>query len=320
MKGIKMAALAATLLFGGNAMAAGLTVKVAKYKMDKACAISYTFDDGLEEQYTLAAPELEKRGFRGTFVINGSKINIDNSHITDTTRMTWQQVKELSDRGHEITNHGWAHRNLARFSAEEIAEDIYRNDGAIAAVTGIMPRTYAYPNNTMKGPGVEIATRNRVGTRTFQRSIGSKSSLQELDSWVDKLIQTRDWGIGMTHGLTYGYDCFRNPQRLWNHFDHVKAREDSIWVGTFREVAAYVKERDSIQIAVISDKLQLTITPTLSLDKNLFNEPLTMVILGKKVKAADAVQHNKPLTVINKKDKMLVEFLPFDGPVIIHFK
>lgn len=34
------------------------------------------------------------------------------------------------------------------------------------------------------------------------------------------------------------------PQRLWDHFDHVKAREDSIWVGTFHDVAAYVKERD----------------------------------------------------------------------------
>lgn len=49
-------------------------VYVASYKHDKACAITYTFDDGLIEHYTLVVPELEKRGFRGTFFINGSKV------------------------------------------------------------------------------------------------------------------------------------------------------------------------------------------------------------------------------------------------------
>ena len=34
------------------------SIYVARYKGDKACAISYTFDDGLAEQYTLAAPQL----------------------------------------------------------------------------------------------------------------------------------------------------------------------------------------------------------------------------------------------------------------------
>ena len=41
-------------------------VYVASYQHDKACAITYTFDDGLIEHYTLVAPELEKRGFRGS--------------------------------------------------------------------------------------------------------------------------------------------------------------------------------------------------------------------------------------------------------------
>ena len=99
-------------------------VYIAKYKQDKACAISYTFDDGLAEHYTLVAPQLEKRGFRGTFWICGSKINKDSETISDTTRMTWPQLREMSDNGHEISNHGWAHKNFARFPIEEIKEDI----------------------------------------------------------------------------------------------------------------------------------------------------------------------------------------------------
>ena len=90
-------------------------LSIAPYKGDKACAISYTFDDGLAEQYSLVAPQFEKRGFRGTFAINGSKINCDGFLTTDSTRMSWEQVKDLSDRGHEISNHGWKHKNFARF-------------------------------------------------------------------------------------------------------------------------------------------------------------------------------------------------------------
>ena len=39
-------------------------VRIAPFKGDKACAISYTFDDALRDQSILAAPMLEKYGFR----------------------------------------------------------------------------------------------------------------------------------------------------------------------------------------------------------------------------------------------------------------
>lgn len=163
------------------------TLSIAPYKGDKACAISYTFDDGLAEQYSLVAPQFEKRGFRGTFAINGSKINSDGGLTTDTTRMSWEQVKDLSDRGHEISNHGWKHKNFARFPLEEIREDIYKNDSAIFANTGVMPRTFVYPNNNKKEEAKKIAVQNRVGTRTKQRSIGSKSTPQNLEAWVNTM-------------------------------------------------------------------------------------------------------------------------------------
>ena len=38
--------------------AANWKVYVAKYKQDKTCAITYTFDDGLAEHSTVAAPDL----------------------------------------------------------------------------------------------------------------------------------------------------------------------------------------------------------------------------------------------------------------------
>lgn len=111
-----------------------------------------------------------------------------------------------------------------------------------------------------------------------------------MEKWVNTLIETNDWGVGMTHGLTYGYDAFRNPQRLWDHLDQVKARENEIWVGTFREVASYIKEREETKLEVVNKKNTLLITPELKLDQELFVEPLTMVITGKEIKKVTVKQ------------------------------
>lgn len=297
-----------------------ISVRIAKFKGDKACAISYTFDDGFAEHYTLVAPHLEKLGFRGTCWINGSKINQDEHSITDTTRMTWPQLKEMSESGHEISNHGWAHKNFGRHTLDEIKEDVLKNDSAIFANTGIMPRTFCYPHNTKTPEGVEFVSKNRVGTRTFQRSIGSKATPGDLERWVDDLIEKNDWGVGMTHGINYGYDAFKDPQVFWDHLEKVKAQEDKIWVGTFEEIAAYTKEQENIELSITKGKKNLTITPKLSLDKNLFAEPLTAVIEKRGVKKITVKQGGKELTVQLFPDKVLFEFDPFGGPVYITLK
>ena len=255
------------------------TLSIAPYKGDKACAISYTFDDGLAEQYSLVAPQFAKRGFRGTFAIN-----------------------------------------VSRFPLEEIREDIYKNDSAIFANTGVMPRTFVYPNNNKKEEAKKIAVQNRVGTRTKQRSIGSKSTPQNLEAWVNTLIETNDWGVGMTHGLTYGYDAFRDPQRFWDHLDQVKAKEDKIWVGTFREVAAYVEEKGATQLDIVCEKNHLRITPELTLDKELFIEPLTLVSKGKQIKKISVRQDGKKLPVLLHTDKAVFDFNPYGGVIEVNLK
>ncbi len=309
--------LLCVFFYSGFSSGADWNVSVAKYRHDKVCAISYTFDDGLAEHYTLAAPQLEQRGFRGTFFINGSKVNKDERHIKDTTRVMWPQLKEMAEKGHEISNHGWAHRNFAKFPFEVLKEDILKNDSAIYAHVGVMPRTYAYPNNTKQGEAMAFVARNRVGTRLKQRSVGSKRTARDLEKWMETLIKTGDWGVGMTHGLTYGYDAFGNPQRLWEHWEQVKANEDKIWVGTFHEVVSYLKEREAIRLTVTEKKNKLHVVPELPLDKELFTEPLTMVVEGGTMKKVSARQGKKKLSVQLRSDKAFFDFDPFGGEIIV---
>lgn len=309
-----------SLINPATAVCECLVVKIANYLNDKACAVSYTFDDGLAEHYTLAAPELEKRGFRGTFFINGAKINTDGNNPADTTRLTWQQVKEMSERGHEMSNHGWAHRNFSRFPFDVLKNDILKNDSAIYACTGIMPRTFAYPNNNKSEPGRSFVEQNRVGTRIKQHSVGSKRSLEDLNNWLDSLIAHKEWGVGMTHGITYGYDAFVNPERLWNHWDYVKQREDSVWVGTFKEIAAYTKERDNIRLTVKQHGSDINIHPETSLDKNLFDEPLTMVVYHDSANGISARQDGKSLKTSHLSGKYIFDFNPHGGTILLRLK
>src|SRR6187397_514021 len=59
-----------------------------------------TFDDTRQEHYSIAAPEMEKYGFKGVFFVMTIPIGRPNY-------MTTEQIKELSDRGHVIGSHTW---------------------------------------------------------------------------------------------------------------------------------------------------------------------------------------------------------------------
>ena len=121
------------------------------------------------------------------------------------------------------------------------------NDTVIWEHTGVFPRTFFYPGNAKSPEKVEYCSQGRVGTRTEQVSIGSKRDEAWLRQWVEGLIRDRKWGVGMTHGISRGYDHFKNPQVLWNHFEYISHLRDSVWIGTFHDVSAYVKERDAIK-------------------------------------------------------------------------
>lgn len=55
--------------------------------------------------------------------------------------MSWRQLKEMSERGHEISNHSWSHGKLVLMSPEEARRNIGMNDSAIARNVGKKPVT-----------------------------------------------------------------------------------------------------------------------------------------------------------------------------------
>jgi hypothetical protein len=269
----------------------------------------------MKEHYTIVAPELEKRGFRGTFWMVGSWMPTDPQ--ADTTHFTWAEAKEMSDRGHEMSNHTWSHPYLTMLSDEELLNEIKKNDEAILANIGKPSTTFCFPYNAFNEKVIAAAMEGRIGARLKEFWLGGQHSPKEyLQKQVEDALASGSWIAGMTHGINYGYDCYTDPTEFTDFLDYLKSLESRIWVGTFRDVAAYTAVAKDVKLTVEPADKGVTVTPATSLDKTLYETPLTMTVNtdGKKIKAE---QDGKPLEITYSGDTAYLTFCPFGGPVTI---
>lgn len=288
---------------------------VAKYYGDRRAAVTYTFDDGLSEHYTMVFPEFEKRGLKGTFAIVGNKVGHD---MKGNPCLTWAQLREMAAAGHEMSNHGWNHQAVHRLSPEALRAEVQHNDTVIYERTGVFPRTFVYPGNRKTPEAVAFCSKDRTGTRTRQVSVGSKRDSAWLRQWADGLVERGEWGIGMTHGITQGYDAIGDPARFWKHLDYVCSLRDSLWVGTLRDVSAYVCERDAVRLDIRRTGNGMTVTPRLNLDRRIYNHPLTLVVPAPGI--TEATQDGRRLDVTVRGGKAVMDFDPYGGKIEMKVK
>lgn len=298
-------------------------VHIAKFYDNKQAALSFTFDDGLREQYTILFPKMKQLGIKGTFCLIGSWMDHSPKNPNKQT-FTWEQAKEMALDGQEITSHGYSHKNVSKLTPEELRYEVQHNDTLIYQHTGIFPRTYFYPGNRKSDSAVAYCSRHRVGTRTFQVSLGSKRTQEWFEQYITNIIQKGEWAVTMTHGIRIGYDCFGDETKLWKMFDYALAQKEKLWIATFHDVAAYRQERDNTVLKIKNKKNRLIVepkmaketqtTPKMKLDKEIFNHPLTLVI---DFKPKSASQAGKTLDVREKNGKCLVDFTPSSGKIVL---
>ena len=293
---------------------AQLEVHIARYYGDREAALSFTFDDGLQEHYTEVFSRLKRLGLKASFGIIGSKVGRDHKGVPC---MTWEQLREMAADGQEITNHGFRHKSLEKLTGEALRYEVQHNDTIIYNKVGVFPRTYFYPGNRKTDEGMALCSNNRVGTRMFQSSFGSKRDSLWVQRTLTRTLQKGEWTVLMTHGISVGYDAFPNPQLLWNALEQASAMQDRLWVATLHDVLAYMAERDTIQLNVEQQKSIVTVTPQIPLDKQLFYHPLTLVVKGE---VAEARQDKRMLSLIKKGDKTLFNFDPNGGKIQIRMK
>jgi peptidoglycan/xylan/chitin deacetylase (PgdA/CDA1 family) len=101
--------------------------------------VMLTFDDTDDDQFTLAAPEMKKHGFKGVFFIMTVSINRPRY-------MTKDQIKQLSDEGHVISSHTWDHHSVKGYATDKDWEtQIEKPKKLIEELTGKPAEDFAYP-------------------------------------------------------------------------------------------------------------------------------------------------------------------------------
>src|SRR5258706_5103034 len=102
--------------------------------------VSLTFDDCIENQYTLALLRaLQPHNMTGTFFINtGNTANIDSA-------MSWSQLTTLNDAGNEIGGHTLDEYNLKGCTNQQTCSNEVCQDHQNLVGHGFYPVSFAYP-------------------------------------------------------------------------------------------------------------------------------------------------------------------------------
>ncbi|MDB5032376.1 polysaccharide deacetylase family protein [Mucilaginibacter sp.] len=106
--------------------------------------IMLTFDDTDEDQYTIAAPELKKYGYKAVYFV--MTVSIGRPHY-----MTKEQVKALSDAGNVIGSHTWDHHMTSKYKhdpnpkKDDWVIQIDKPTQKLEEITGKKITYFAYP-------------------------------------------------------------------------------------------------------------------------------------------------------------------------------
>ncbi len=306
------------------------TARIAHFAGDRAAAISYTFDDNLRDQYTLAVPMLNEVGFKGTFfVIAGKTVETpeegerkqDDPDARDLWGgISWPELTEMAKQGHEIASHTWSHRGMAKLPPEEVDAELSKACDAIKAHIGKPALTLAFPFNQSTPEVQAAALKYHLAYRSHQASTGGKTTVASLNEWADKLVKEHKWDIMMTHAIAKGYAAMSDPEIFHEHLKYVKSREHEIWVDTFANVVRYEKERDEAKLTVAGTVGRISCTITGSLDPKLYDVPLTIVIDAPSAVSVHAERAGRELPARVVSGAIQIDAAPDKEPVTVVWK
>lgn len=219
--------------------------------------------------------------------------------------ITWDEIKQFAARGHEFGSHTISHPRLAVLDEENLLYELEKCKEEIKTMLGdehtfsaecpfgtenerVMEYAYkVHPalRNRMPEPFLEEI--NRWNDMTpgmsdkpyvqWQRGPLAKTSVPLMKSWVDTLV-VRDnvWLVLTFHGVDgVGWEA-KPHQELKEYFSYMKQHEDNLWIAPFRDVTKYMREKMAAKVTSDKNGDDIVVRLEHSLDKTLYNYPLTM--------------------------------------------
>lgn len=101
-----------------------------------------TFDDGYKDNYTNAFPIMQKYGMKGTIFVVTGFLGVYENYLT------WEQAKELLDKGFSIESHTYSHKSMTEASDDELMKELTKSKDKIKEKLGVEANFLAYPTGT----------------------------------------------------------------------------------------------------------------------------------------------------------------------------
>jgi len=112
-----------------------------------------TFDDSRIEHSKIAAPVMEKYGFRGVFFIMTITYNKKNYMTTD-------EIAQLAKAGHTVGMHSWDHTMVTKYKeATDWQKQVIEPKLKLEKIVGKPVDYWAYPNGVFDHQGAEELSR-----------------------------------------------------------------------------------------------------------------------------------------------------------------
>ncbi len=155
--------------------------------------IDFTFDDGGVSFLTIAAPILEKYGFKGKFYIS-------TAYLGTKGFLNKEHVRELHQRGHYVGSHSHTHpERMDVLTVDKIKEEWYISQSILKGIIGFAPRLASIPNGYVSKPvidgmlksGIDLVDTSAMTTQIKQyksATLRGRYAITE-DTTVDNLMQ-----------------------------------------------------------------------------------------------------------------------------------
>jgi peptidoglycan/xylan/chitin deacetylase (PgdA/CDA1 family) len=156
--------------------------------------VMLTFDDTDGEQYTLGAKEMNKNGFKGVFFI--MTVSMNRPHY-----MTKEQIKELSDTGHDVEAHTWDHHMVTKYAGKDFEIQLEKPKKKLEDLTGKPVNYFAYPFGVWNKASIP-ELKSRGYKMAF--SLATKRDQDEPLYTVRRILVTGPWS---TAGMLKAMDA-----------------------------------------------------------------------------------------------------------------
>jgi len=298
----------------------------------RPAAISYTFDDNLPNQYTIAVQMFHAAGFKMTLF----------TVVNWVGTVTWSQAQTAAAYGDEIASHTMTHPSLTGVTAVQLTNELANSQSNINShVTNELCVTLAYPNCVVPNETIVaqyyIAARGCSGQLVSSTPLdfmnissfvcgpaGSIQTAAQFNSLADNAAAAKAWCVYLIHALDgdNGYSPLPSAT-LQASVDYMSTNQNKFWVETFGNVVRYIRERNASSVAeTASSDNSLIVQVTNNLNNLIYNFPITLRRpLPANWPAIAVSQNSQPiaakLVTVNSTNYVMFDVVPNGGNIVL---